>query len=201
VYFIHLLEYLVWTEFNKYLLTLLTHHGLHLLSGLITGCALATFLSWVASITASDWTASFCYLAFTSYAFGHSVCGLIYYTHRCARRPPTDSSKLRVLSLAGYTGVFLGSFAFSFWIPFPTAHYYWSAVVFPCFVMGCIAQHSGIPEIESTRQPFREHQDHQEQHPDSDQVIHRPQIDDEDDDHQDQARLQRTADAYASEHL
>jgi hypothetical protein len=161
VYLLQYMEYLLWTWFNKYLLTMLTHHSLQLVSGLVTGAALASFLSWLAHVS-DDTVISLIYSGISAYALGHSLCGILFYIHvlqrpsRAVYRPPAS---LHVLSPAGYTGTFLGLYIFSFWLTFPLdplRSSFWSAVVFPCLGMGFIAQFSSAYEVQPFKQPYND---------------------------------------------
>jgi hypothetical protein len=161
VYLLQYMEYLLWTWFNKYMLTMLTHHSLQLVSGLVTGAALASFLSWLSNVS-DETVISLVYSGTSAYALGHSLCGILFYIHvlqrpsRAVYRPPAS---LHVLSPAGYTGTFLGLYIFSFWLTFPldpVRSSFWSAVVFPCLGMGFIAQFSSAYEVQPFKQPYND---------------------------------------------
>jgi hypothetical protein len=160
IYLIQFMEYFLWTWFNKYLLTMLNHHSLQLISGITTGAALSAFLSWLAHMS-DNTVVSLLYSGISAYALGHSLCGLLYYIHVLKRPsltinpPPTF---IQVLSPAGYTGTFLGLYIFSFWMKFPLdplRSVYWAAIVFPCLAVGMIAQHSGAYEVQAFQRPYK----------------------------------------------
>jgi len=161
VYGLQLCEYPVWTLFNKYILTLLHHHTLELVSGMITAAALSAFLSWLGHLLSAPAELSLVYLGLLAYALGHAVCGVFYYTH-CVQHPPTVPLRLvwiNVLSVAGYTGVSLGLYVFSFFLDFPwqsTSSSLWALIVFPAFLCGVVADHSGTPVVLPMRRPFNE---------------------------------------------
>lgn len=167
IYAIQICEYVVWTFVNKYILTLLEHHRADLVSGIITAAALSSFLSWFGQALQASVELSLVYLGLLSYAGGHAFCGIFFYTH-WVQRPiaiPRDRIRFNVLSVAGYTGVALGLYVFSFFLAFPwqaTSSSLWSLIVFPCFLVGVVSEHSGTPTIRPMVRPFNTHDQEQE---------------------------------------
>jgi len=167
VYVIQICEYVVWTFFNKYILTLLHHHHLEFISGFVTAAALSAFLSWLGHVLDASDSLSLLYVGLLSYAAGHALCGVFFYTH-WVQRPvgvPRDRMWINVLAVASYTGVALGLYVFSFFLAFPwqaTSSSLWSIAVFPCFLLGVVAEHSGTPVIQPMPRPFNnEDQEHE----------------------------------------
>lgn len=159
IYGIQLCEYIIWTFFNKFILTLLYHHKLDLLSGIITAATLSAFLSWLGHVTDASEELSLVYVGLLAYASGHALCGLFFYTHWIQRPVPLNrhAYHFSVMSVASYTGVTVGLYVFSFFLSFPwqtTSSSLWSLVVFPCFLVGIVAEHSGTPVIVPMPRPF-----------------------------------------------
>lgn len=167
IYFIQICEYLVWTFLNKYILTLLEHHRLELVSGILTAAALSSFLSWLGQVLEASVELSLVYVGLLSYAGGHAFCGIFFYTH-WIQRPisiPRDRMRINVLSVASYTGAALGLYVFSFFLAFPwqaASSSLWSLIVFPFFLFGVVSEHSGTPTVRPMARPFNTHDQEQE---------------------------------------